>query len=269
MIEVCFFADEVSKNFDEAVKLGVEAGANTVEIRGGIWGKSVTTIDDDDVKRMQDVLTRYGARVASVGSPFGKCHHDNPEEYQQHLRHFDRMVELAHAFETQVIRGFAFWNPNRKRELPRPNIGDYLEMIAEKLAPIVPIAENANVTLAFENEGATLAGTCAETRAVIDALGNSPALTVCWDVRNGIGCGETPYPDGYAHIKGLVTHIHVKPNKDKTMNPISPTALTYEGLFRTVLADGFTGAASIEHWGTPDLMLKGVRELRAAVDAMG
>ena len=41
MIDVCFFADEVSKtDFEEAIKLGVEAGANTVEIRGGVLGQA-------------------------------------------------------------------------------------------------------------------------------------------------------------------------------------------------------------------------------------
>lgn len=269
MIDVCFFADEVSKDFDEAVRLGVEAGANTVEVRGGVWGKNVTTIDNDDVKRMQDVLVKYGAKIGSIGSPFGKCHHDNPEEYAQHLRHFDRMVELAHAFDTRVIRGFAFWNPNRgQKGAGRPEISAYLDIIVEKLSPVVPIAESADVVLSLENEGATLVGTCQEARTVIDALGNSPALTVCWDVLNGLGCGETPYPDGYTHIKGLVTHIHVKPNREKTLNPVGATDLTYEALFRAVLADGFRGAASIEHWGNPELMLKGVRELRAAIDGM-
>ncbi|MCZ6679181.1 MAG: sugar phosphate isomerase/epimerase [Candidatus Poribacteria bacterium] len=268
MMDVCFFADEVSKDFAEAVKLGVEAGANAVEVRGGIWGKTVTTIDDDDVKRMQDVLAKHGARVASIGSPFGKCHHDQQAEYEQHLRYFDRMVELAHAFDTRVIRGFAFWNPARAKDVPRPNIAEYLDTIVKKLSPVIPIAEREGVTLSLENEGATLIGTCQEARTVIDALGNSSALTVCWDVMNGLGCGETPYPDGYAQIKGLVTHLHVKPNKHQTLNPVGSTHLTYEDLFRAVLADGFQGAASIEHWGTPELMLKGVRELRAAIDGM-
>ena len=109
MLDVCYFADEVSKtDFEEAIKLGVEAGANTVEIRGGIWGKHVTEIDNDDVKRVQDVLSTYNVRVASVGSPFGKCSIDDPQEYEQHRRHFDRMVTLAHAFDTQVIRGLHF-----------------------------------------------------------------------------------------------------------------------------------------------------------------
>ena len=121
MIDVCYFADEVSKtDFEEAIKLGVEAGANTIEIRGGVWGSlsklkhDVTEIDADDVKRVQDVLGAYNVRVASVGSPFGKCSIDDPQEYEQHRRHFDRMVTLAHAFDTQVIRGFTFWNPNRR-----------------------------------------------------------------------------------------------------------------------------------------------------------
>ena len=64
--------------------------------------------------------------------------------------------------------------------------------------------------LCFENESACLAGTCEETRAVINALGNSRALTSCWDVNNGLHCGENPLPEGYAHIKGLVRHVHVK-----------------------------------------------------------
>jgi sugar phosphate isomerase/epimerase len=268
MIDVCFFADEVSRDdFEEAIKLGVEAGANTVEVRGGVWGKHVTEIDDNDVKRVQDVLNKYNVRVASIGSPFGKCSIDNPEEYERHLQHFDRMVELAHAFDTQIIRGFAFWNPNRKmKESSRPDINDYIELIVEKLSPVVPIAESANVTLSFENEDATLAGTCEETRTVIDALGNSPALTSCWDVNNGLHCGEIPLPDGYSFIKGLVRHVHVKPNREKNLDPIRDTNLTYEQLLKTLIDDGFTGAASIEHWGNPEQMLDGIRQLRAVVD---
>lgn len=270
MIDVCFFADEVSReDFEEAIKLGVEAGANTVEVRGGVWGKHVTEIDNDDVKRAQDVLSKYNVRVASIGSPFGKCSIDNPEEIERHLRHFDRMVELAHEFDTQIIRGFAFWNPNRKmKESSRPDINDYIDLIVEKLSPVIPIAESANVTLSFENEDATLAGTCEETRTVIDALGNSPALSSCWDVNNGIHCGEKPLPDGYSFIKGLVRHVHVKPNREKNLDPIRDSDITYDQVLKTLIDDGFTGAASIEHWGNPEQMLDGIRQLKAVVDKL-
>ena len=268
MIDVCFFADEVSKDFDHAVKLGVEAGANTIEIRGGLWEDNVTTIDNDGVKRMQDVLAKYNARVTCIGSPFGKCDINSLEVYGKHRRCFDRMIELAHAFETHIIRGFMFWKPNRKTDKSRPDLREYIDQIVEKMSPIIPIAESANVTLSIENEGSTLLGTCQEVKTAIDALGNSPVLTVCWDVMNGVHSGEIPYPDGYNCIRGLVTHFHVKPNAKKKMNPVGTTNIIYEDLLTAVISDGFSGAASIEHWGTPDLMLQGIRELRQAIDQM-
>jgi sugar phosphate isomerase/epimerase len=262
MIENCYFADEVSKDFEEAVRLGVDAGARAIELRGGIWGKSVTTATDDDVARMQEVLERHGARIGVIGSPVGKCSHEDEDEYRQHLQFFDRMVELARAFDVKVIRGFAFWNP-RRDERQRPNLDEYLPIIVEKLTPIVKRAEEAGVTYAFETETSTMTGTCEETRRVIDALGNSPALASCWDVNNGYGGGELPMPDGYAHVRGLVRHVHVKPNKDNNIETVSATSITYEQVLQTLLDDGYEGCASIEHWGTPELMLDGVRQLSA------
>jgi len=260
MIEACIFADEVSKEFDEAVRLSVEAGARCIELRGGIWGRAVQSCTDEDVERMQAVLAEHGARVAVIGSPVGKCHLDNEEEYQTHLRWFDRMCELAHAFDTRVIRGFAFWTPTQ-REHPRPNLDHYLPLIAEKLAPIVEAAEREGVLYCFETEGSTMTGTCAEIAAVIEALGGSPTLGAAWDVNNGWGCGELPYPDGYSAIRGRVHHVHVKPNASKSLDTVADTSLGYAEILRVLKADGYDGCASIEHWGSPELMLEGVRQL--------
>ena len=52
------------------------------------------------------------------------------------------------------------------------------------------------------------------------------------------------------------------------MDPIDDHGLTYADLFQIAIADGFHGAASIEHWGTPEEMLNGVRELRTVIDQM-
>ena len=52
------------------------------------------------------------------------------------------------------------------------------------------------------------------------------------------------------------------------MDPIDDHGLTYADLFQIAIADGFQGAASIEHWGTPEEMLKGARELRTVIDQM-
>jgi sugar phosphate isomerase/epimerase len=281
-MELAYFADEVSKtDFDEAVRLGVEAGATGIELRGGIWEKRVQEIDDDEVKRVQEVLDKYGVKVYSVGSPVGKCHEDDPAEQDEHRRMFDRMVELAQVFDTRVIRGFSLWNPRikeagierRDSNKVRPDLDRYLEKVVSFLAPIVKTASSAGVTLSLENEGATIAGTCAEARRVADALdaetGAPDGFTFCWDVVNGIHCGESHMPEGYALLKGRITHFHVKPNAEKEIFPILGTEdASYGDLIRTLQNDGYKGVASVEHWGSPELMLKGVRQLREVLDSL-
>ena len=269
MIKKCIFADEVSRDFEEAVKQCREVGADYVEVRGGIWGKSVTNADDEDVKRMQEVLDKYDVKVGAIGSPFGKCSFEE-DDYGKHIGFFPRMVELAHIFNTDVIRMFAFWVPKelRGRGVPRPDIKDYLGEIAPRLKPAAEIAEKEGVVMALETEGSTLVGTCAEARAVIDAV-ESDAMKMAWDVNNGWHCGELPYPDGYNHIRGLVKHIHVKPNAEKNIDTVGSSDVSYAQVFRAVVEEeGFDGCASIEHWGSPELMLKGVRELDKVLRAL-
>ena len=271
-MELAFFADEVSKeDFDEAVKLGVEAGATGIELRGGIWGQRVQQIHDDVVKRVQDTVARHGAKILCVGSPVGKCTHDDEAEKAEHQRMFDRMIDLAHAFDTTIIRGFALWNPHRKEDRKtRPGIPQHLDTIVPFLTPIVERARDAGVTLSLENENATMVGSCREAREVADALetstGGTEGFSFCWDVNNGIRCEERHLPDGYEQIKGRITHLHVKPNPDKEIEPIWGSDMPYGVLLKQLLEDGYTGAASIEHWGGPELMLKGVRQLRQVID---
>jgi sugar phosphate isomerase/epimerase len=273
-MELAFFADEVSKeDFDEAVRLGVEAGATGIELRGGIWGQRVQQIDDDTVKRVQDTVARHGVKILCVGSPVGKCPHDDEAQQAEHHRTFDRMIELAHAFDTTVIRGFALWNPRRKEDRTiRPGIQENLGTIVPFLTPIVERARDAGVTLSLENESATMVGSCREAREVADALeastGGTDGFSFCWDVNNGIGCDEPHMPDGYEQIKGRITHLHVKPNPEKEIEPIRGSEMPYADLLKQLLDDGYTGPASIEHWGSPELMLKGVRQLRQVLDSL-
>jgi sugar phosphate isomerase/epimerase len=53
----------------------------------------------------------------------------------------------------------------------------------------------------------------------------------------------------------------VKPNAHKTIETVADTALSYAEILRVLKADGYDGCASIEHWGSPELMLEGVRQL--------
>lgn len=265
MIRPCFFTDEVAEEFEESVRLGTAAGAQGVELRSRLLGRSLEDLSDDDVRRLQDVTAKYGVSVAMLASPFGKCSHRNPLEIARHHRLFERMVELAQQFGTPRIRGFAFWNPHRS-ERERPDLAAHLEAIVQFLEPAVQMAEDAGVMLCLETEGATMIGTCAEARRIMEALDNSPALQLVWDVHNAWRCGEEPLPNGYAGVRGRVRHVHVKPNAAQTIDTVAGSATSYRQVFQALLQDGYDGWASIEHWGQPEEMLSGLRQLAALLE---
>ena len=59
MIKLCFITGEISDDFEEALKLGLEAGVDTVQLRKGLFGTNVDYLDDDDILRVKDVLATY------------------------------------------------------------------------------------------------------------------------------------------------------------------------------------------------------------------
>ena len=268
MIDACMFFDEVSTDFAEAVDLSARAGVHCIELRGGIWGKQVQEATGDDVARMQQVMDEYGTRVTCIGSPIGKCDLYDEDEYQQHLQWFDRMCELAHIFDTKIIRGFSGWNLEGQHgerydeNVPRPDLAPLLPLIAERLAPIVSRAEREGVYFCLETEMATCSGTCQEVARVIDACGGSEHLAVAWDVNNGSSRGEHPLEQGYPLIRGRVRHLHVKPNRYMNIETVGDWPdVSYDDVLNTLLADGYDDSASIEHWGSRWLMLEGGRQV--------
>ncbi len=267
-IRACIFSDEVSPDFEEAVRLSAEAGAQGLELRNRMFGRSITQITDEDVRSIQAVCRRYGVEVAVIGSPVGKCDLTNPEEIQLHRAHFTRMCALAQAFGTPLIRAFALWRPERSRatDHERPDLEAHLPRIVEFLGPLVEQAARTGVRYCLETEGATMVGTCAEANRVMNALGRPLALGLAWDVNNGFYCGESPFPEGYALIRDRIYHVHVKPNEAGSLATVGETAVTYAEVLHTLHREGYAGWASIEHWGSPDAMLRGVRELTPVLE---
>jgi len=270
MIEVSYFSDELgTADIRESIRMGVEAGATGIEIRGALFGREVNTITDDEVRTLKGYLKEFGARVAVIGSGVGKCALEKRDEVELTIKRFRRMTELAHAFGTDIIRVFAFWNPYwRQSRVLRPDLAEIMPQIRAAFEPIIEHAEREKVFVAFEPEGDTNSGNCRQIRQIIDGLGGSPALAVAWDVNNAAHTGEVPLPDGYGQIKGRIRHLHVKPDRERSIRTVANTAVSYRQVFERLLADGYDGPASIEHWGSPEGMLDGIRQTRDLLASM-
>jgi len=242
MFRLGIFTDEISQDFEEAVKFAIENDIKDFEIRS-VWRKNVGRLNKEEIARIKSIVDDYGAKIAVIGSPFLKCNLNNEEEYRAHMKILDNCIYQAHKYETNIIRIFTFW-----RVTP---IEKYWNSIIDKLRVPVKKAEKEGIILAVETEGSTNVGNCSELRKLFDSL-PSDNLKATWDVANSYFGGEIAYPDGYQLIRGEVVHLHLK---DFVIDPstgkhkptyIGEGLIPYEDVFRDLLKDGFNEVASIE-----------------------
>ncbi|HSV74060.1 MAG TPA: sugar phosphate isomerase/epimerase family protein [Chthonomonadales bacterium] len=271
--------DEISQDFEYALDVMLEYGVRAAELRG-LWGANIAELTPAQTDHAKRGLSERGMVVSCLATPFYKC--DLGEEAaavagQMHLARarghgeqmalLERCCGLAHAFGTPLIRVFTFW---RRGDLTPEIEGRIVDAFEEP----VRIAEREGVTLVLENEHACYIGTGAETARVVRAIG-SPHVRVCWDPGNALAAGERPFPDGYAAVRGLVDHVHVK---DATVQPdgsprwcvVGDGEVGYTGHVEALRGDGYTGYVSLEtHYvpegGTPE---DGSRACLAALRAL-
>jgi sugar phosphate isomerase/epimerase len=253
-MKLSVITDEISQDLEHAVQVMQEYGVTGAELRG-LWNVNIADIDDASARRARKLLEASGIRVSSIASPFYKCdlfeggagekgplHLATPRDLSEQIDLLHRCVDLAHFFETPIIRVFSFW----KRGDLTPEIE---QRIVDAFAEPVKLAEEEEIILALENEHSCYLGTGAEVARVARAV-NSPHLRICWDPGNAMCAGETPYPDGYEAVRELVAHVHVKDgvleNGKVHFVVVGEGMIDYSGQFDALRRDGYTGWISLE-----------------------
>lgn len=236
------FADEISPDLDEQCRLLCRLRIGWVEFRGA-WDAGVLDLDDAQLERARRTLAAAGLRVSAVASPIGKI--GVREDFDAHLRRFDRALTVAERLEAPYIRLFSFYIP------PGEDPAAHRDEVLRRLDAIVRRAQGRDVILAHENERG-IYGDTPERCADIAASIASERLRLIWDPGNFVACGVRPHSDGYELLRPLLAYVHVK---DVRRDPDTGGALAVpagEGdgeLPRTLRAlrdDGFDGFFSLE-----------------------
>jgi sugar phosphate isomerase/epimerase len=185
------FADEVSldKSIERQCAVFAELGLTHLSLRYVDVGqgiKNVLDITDGEVGIIRHRLAENGLRVWSIGSPLGKVklvdvNDGTTNRYVERRVYLDRDVrracELAHAFETKLIRGFSFYPP---RGISPAN---YLDAATERVAEIVAVCDREGLTFGLEVE-ANLVGHTGWILAEMYRRTASAALSLVFDGGN-------------------------------------------------------------------------------------
>jgi len=213
------FADEAAlqktaeQQFSAFAALGLEYYTlRFIDAGNGV--KNVMDLTTTEVTKIRHLESEYGLNVSSIGSPLGKVKLIDQEDgtknrfvpFAKYLgKDVPRACELAHAFETKLIRGFSFYHPSGSD--PQPHIAQ----VVDHLGKIVEVCHRSDLTFGLEVE-ANLVGQNGKILAEIHRQVNHPALELIFDGGNLACQGFAPHEvfEHYQAMKPGLGWMHVK-----------------------------------------------------------
>ena len=240
MLKIAAFADEISPELDEQIRVCKENGVQYFELRG-VYGKNVLDFDKALLSEIKTKLDANGMGVISIGSPIGKVAIDLP--FAQHMDRFKIAVDAALHFKAPFIRVFSYYPPGGEG---KGDISLHRNEIIDRFRKKIEYVKDLPVTLVHENEKGIfgdIGPRCVDLMKSVE----SPKLRTAFDFANFVQCGQKPL-DTWPDLKPYTVHIHIKDAKWSSGQVVA--AGLGDGQLAPILVDawhsGYRGILSLE-----------------------
>mgnify|MGYP001766307355 CR=1 FL=1 len=238
------FADEISPDLDEQIRVCRKLGIRYFELRG-VAGKNVLDFDVPLRNEVRSKLRDNGMGVASIGSPIGKVKVSDP--WPAHFDRFKVAVELADFFSAPLIRIFSYY-PADGRAIRQDR-----DEVMRRMQAKAEYVKGLPATLVHENEASIYGEHGPECLDILKTV-NSPKLRAVFDPANFVVAGDDTLKN-WEMLKPYVVHFHVKDCVRETKKIVP--AGRGDGQVQAILADakqaGYSGFLSLE----PHLLVAG------------
>jgi sugar phosphate isomerase/epimerase len=213
------FADEAAidktahQQFSAFAALGLEYYTiRFVDAGNGV--KNVMKLTKAEINYLRGLHSDYGMSVSSLGSPIGKVKLVNKEDgshnayvpFAKYLKNdVAKACDLAHAFETKLIRGFSFYHPRGSD----PYL--HLDQTVDQLTQIAEACYRSDLTFGLEIE-ANLVGQTGDLLLELYKRVNHPALTLIFDAGNIVsqGVSTDEVVRQYKKMRPGIGWMHIK-----------------------------------------------------------
>ncbi len=269
-MKISIITDELSADPETAVELAAGWGIRHLELRG-YFADRVPRISAYQKLRLKQLLERFEASVVAISPGLFKFPYPlkQPAEFpmpwldqvlfsdwstlhRQLDGHLNELLpaslDFANELGARVVVSFSFSRGGLPPGLPPDELYETLLTASER-------ARSAGLVLAIENESGFWADTGERTGQLVRAI-NHPSLGINWDPANAFCEGDSPYPDGYHHVAGLVRHVHFKDAKKNTRSEpeyVLEGDIDWTGQLRGLAEDGYSGFISVETHLRPKL----------------
>ena len=200
MLALAAFADEISPNLDDQVRVCVANGVSAFELRS-VAGKNVLDFDKGLRAEIKTKLEDNGLDVISIGSPIGKVKITDP--WPQHFDRFKLAVETAEYFRAPLLRLFSYYPPENG------DIKKHRDEVLRRFQDKIDyLKSHPTVTLIHENERHIYGEKGPDCLDLMKSI-ESPQLRMAFDFANFVQAGQNPL-DCWPDLKPYTDHIHIK-----------------------------------------------------------
>ena len=202
LYRISCFADEISSDLNEQIEVMKRNDIKYVELRS-VWGKNVLDLDNDKLKVVKKSFDSNSIKVSSIGSPIGKININ--ADYKEHLKKFERAIEIAVFMETQYIRIFSFYMEKEEIDL-------YEKIVIERLAQMVDIAKEKGIVVLHENEADIFGESSINCLKLFQSI-DSRSFKAVFDPSNFVVAGEEVFTESFRRLYDYVEYMHIKDSK--------------------------------------------------------
>jgi sugar phosphate isomerase/epimerase len=277
-MKISVMSDEISSDLESALELMREWGLDTVEIRRA-GERRYPDVSDYWKSRIPRMIKEFGFNVIAISPGLFKLDYPTahgplrflrgPDMDQfEHEKRADALldyhvnvllpasIEAAKAIGAKNLICFSF---QAQEHGPSP------EEVVQVLRHGASKAAEAGVQLVIEVQDHGIRAADLVRRV------DHPALGISWTPASAYAAGDpNPFPDGYAHVRPYVRHVHFKDVKlDEHGEPVWALdgLIDWRGQIAALQADGYDGYISIEPHVRPkiDGVLKTFDRLRGLI----
>ena len=237
------FVDEIDDDFAVQCQVAAGLGLRYAEVRSA-WGINILDLDDDQLRRVRELLAEHGLQVSSIGSPIGKI--GIGDDFEPHLARMRHAVEVAKLLQAPYLRLFSFFIPEDE------NPDDHRVEVLRRMRALADVAEEGGVIAVHENEKEIYGDIPRRCLDIVTSV-NSPNLKLAWDPANYVQCGVRPFTEGYAMLRPHTVYIQIKDALLADASVVVAGAGDGEvaATMRALRDDGFDGFFSLEpHLGS-------------------
>ncbi len=247
MFKIGIITDEVSQDFEEALKFVKENGMDCVELRSA-WERNPFEFTDEDIDKIKDLLDKYNLPLVCISSPFFKCDFNDLKTRNEHIEGLKRVISYSDKLGFKMIRCFDFVKDDSITK----------EQIKEAYQEPIRLCEEAGITIALESEPSANSYDNARTAEFVKFL-DTPTVRALYEPGNTFytDSDEIPYPDGYMAVKDVFCHIHFKDairrNGKTTGTAIGSGDVDYIGVVRELMNSDYNGCVILEPHYKPNM----------------